>query len=788
VAQSSQTHFAPSSAPRSLISHSAVIQLSPVACAESAKRAGPPILESGQMKSIRNHLPAIYMWLVVAAGTLSCLLAGLNLPFDRLDIYFLLLAVVTVVVGSRVVIHLRQVNLNITVDDTFIFIALLMYGMEAGVLLGAVTGVFSGLRISRKLRTVAFGGASLACAVRLTASILTLMFGSPTKLFDKGVSFAIIGLCLMGLVQYLVHTGLGAIGTALKVNESIWRMWTKNFLWISISYFGGAAGAGFVVSMIGTARLWAFLVALPIVVIVYLSYDRYMREIRASARQAEEAERARAEVEHQRAEQAERHVLELNNYIEEQERISRVLEETKEHFRHAAFHDPLTGLPNRAMFTELLRAEIETAKRNKNHLFAVLFLDLDRFKNVNDSLGHTHGDLLLVAFAERLEKILRPVDTLARFGGDEFAILISGISDATSAIKVAERIQSELSQPFELDRNSTFATASIGIALSSSGYDRSEDILRDADIAMYRAKENGKARYEMFDQDMHTRAVSRLQLESDLRQAVEQKEFCVYYQPIIALETGRLSGFEALVRWNHPRRGVVSPLDFIPVAEETGLIVSIGQWVLEEACRKVREWQLCSPPHRALSLSVNLSARQVAQPDLLDRIKAALEKSRLDPHHLKLEITESVVMDNAEAAALMFKQLRALGVQLSIDDFGTGYSSLSYLHRFPLNYLKIDRSFVMRMTTDNDNAIVKTISTLAQNLGMQVIAEGIETAEQYEQLKSLGCEYGQGFLFSPPLDTDGVLRLLSQTNEHDVVFGFENFSEKDAAVATNYPM
>jgi EAL domain-containing protein (putative c-di-GMP-specific phosphodiesterase class I) len=360
------------------------------------------------------------------------------------------------------------------------------------------------------------------------------------------------------------------------------------------------------------------------------------------------------------------------------------------------------------------------------------------------------------------------VDTLARFGGDEFAILITGMVDATDAVRVAQRIQEELSEPFVLDKNSAFATASIGIALSSSGYDRPEDILRDADIAMYRAKENGKARYELFDHGMHARAVSRLQLESDLRQAIENKEFCVYYQPIVSLETGRLAGFEALVRWNHPRRGLVSPADFIPVAEETGLIVPIGQWVLNEACADVRQWQLDSPSHRSLSLSVNLSARQVAQPDLLDQIKEALATSKLNPHCLKLEITESVVMENAEAAVLMFKQLRSLGVQLSIDDFGTGYSSLSYLHRFPLNYLKIDRSFVSRLTTDNDNAIVRTISTLARNLGMEVIAEGIETEEQHQQLKMLGCEYGQGFLFSRPVHNDGVQHLLAQDARRDL--------------------
>jgi diguanylate cyclase (GGDEF)-like protein len=711
---------------------------------------------------------SVYMWSVVVAGTAAVLYSAYTLPRGIIDGYFLLLMLVTAVIGSRIAIRIPQINVNITVDDTFVFIALLHYGGEAAVIIGALAGICSALRISRKVRTVAFGSAGLACAVFATASVLKLAFGSTTGLLKNEASLALIALCLMGMVQYLVHTGLGATASALKANVSIWHMWSRNFLWISISYFAGAAGAGFIVSSLGTARFWAFLVCIPIIIIVYFSYDRYMREVKASVRHAEEAERARAELEHQRAEQAEKHVLELNNYIAEQERISRVLEETKEHFRHAAFHDSLTGLPNRAMFTELLKAEIESTNRRDPHMFAVLFLDLDRFKNINDSLGHTHGDLLLVAFAERLERTLRPVDTLARFGGDEFAILITGMTDATDAVRVAQRIQDELSEPFVLDKNSAFATASIGIALSSSGYDRPEDILRDADIAMYRAKENGKARYELFDHGMHARAVSRLQLESDLRQAIENKEFCVYYQPIVSLETGRLAGFEALVRWNHPRRGLVSPADFIPVAEETGLIVPIGQWVLNEACAQVRQWQIDSPSHRALSLSVNLSARQVAQPDLLEQIKEALATSKLNPHCLKLEITESVVMENAEAAVLMFKQLRSLGVQLSIDDFGTGYSSLSYLHRFPLNYLKIDRSFVMRLTTDNDNAIVRTISTLARNLGMEVIAEGIETEEQYQQLKMLGCEYGQGFLFSRPVHNEGVQHLLTQDARRDL--------------------
>src|SRR4030095_10932469 len=351
------------------------------------------------MKPNRNNLAGTYMWFVIAAGAASCAYAALQFQAHIIDRYFLLLVISTILIGSRVAIRIHKLNTNITVEDTFVFIALLLYGGPTAILLGAVTGVCSALRISSRFRTVAFASASIAVALTVTSVALRVIFGSTTNLFHHSGSTAMIALCVMGMVQYLTHTAIGAAASALKHNESIWQMWTKNFLWISISYFAGAAGAGLVVGSVGTARFWALLVALPVIVIVYFSYDRYMHEVKASARVAEEAERARAESEHERAEQAERHVLELNNYIAEQERISRVLEETKEHFRHAAFHDSLTGLPNRAMFTQLLQAEIESTKRRSDHLFSVLFLDLDRFKNINDSLGHTHGALLLVAFA-----------------------------------------------------------------------------------------------------------------------------------------------------------------------------------------------------------------------------------------------------------------------------------------------------------------------------------------------------------------------------------------------------
>jgi diguanylate cyclase (GGDEF)-like protein len=735
----------------------------------------------------RKPLINVYMWLVVVAAVITCVWAISSLPFARIDLYLPLLFLATVILGSRVAIRIPRINTNITVDDTFIFLALLLYGSQPAALLAMTGGLAAGLRISSKPRTVLFAGASLNCAMIITAAGLELLFGT-TELLSLSRSNSIIALGVMGLLQYLSHTAIVATANAIKDNQSIWHMWNQNFLWISVTYFAGAAAAGIIAFSLHTAGFYAFLVAIPIIAIVYFSYDRYLREVKTSARQAELAERERAEVERQRAEQAERHVKELNNYIAEQERISRALEETKEHFRHAAFHDSLTGLPNRSMFSELLAAEIESVKLRPEHFFSVLFIDLDRFKNINDSLGHSYGDLLLVAFAERLERILRPVDTLARFGGDEFAILLTSTSSPADALRVADRILEDLTLPFDLNKNSSFTSASIGIALSSSGYDRPEDILRDADTAMYRAKENGKGRYEVFDTDMHARAVSRLRLERDLRQAIDEKQFSVYYQPIISLESAKLAGFEALVRWNHPMEGLVSPADFIPVAEETGLIVQIGQWVLEEACRAVHKWQQSSPRHRNLSLSVNLSGKQVSQPDLLEQVQQALDKSGLEPRFLKLEITESVVMENAEAATAMFKRLRALGVQLSIDDFGTGYSSLSYLHRFPLNYLKIDRSFVSRMTETSDNAeIVKTIVTLAHNLGMQAIAEGVETPDQCEKLRAVGCEFAQGYLFSRPVDRNAVTAMLANEIETEIQLSISEESLHGEVVSV-YPM
>ena len=418
---------------------------------------------------------------------------------------------------------------------------------------------------------------------------------------------------------------------------------------------------------------------------------------------------------------------------------------------HDALHDALTGLPNRALFMDRLEQQLKKSQSQTNHLFAVLFLDLDRFKVVNDSVGHLVGDKLLIEIAHRLEKSISPTDTVARLGGDEFTILLENISSKSEATLVAESIYQTLTFPFYIDGYELFSTASIGIALSSQGYEKPEDMLRDADLTMYSAKERGKACYEVFDCSMRDRALQRLELETDLRRAMERQEFEVYYQPITSLALGTLAGFEALVRWNHPTKGSIKPADFIPVCEETGSIVPLGNWLLKQACQAARNWQLKYPEHPAIKISVNLSPQQF-RVQLIEEVETALAETNLPGKLLKLEITESVLIDNLATVTEIIHSLRKQEIQFSIDDFGTGYSSLSYLHQFPVDTIKIDRSFVSQMQPNGDNAaIVKAIVTLAHMLNMDIIAEGIETTAQLAQLKLLQCEYGQGFFFSKPL-------------------------------------
>jgi diguanylate cyclase (GGDEF)-like protein/PAS domain S-box-containing protein len=801
----------------------------------------------------KQRIVKVYMHVVVAIGVAICIFCATRLPIGRLGVPFLLLALMTIALASRVVINFPRFKSCVSVSDVFIFITLLLFDAEAAILLGAVEALISSLRISKKPLTIAFNAAAMAWSTFLTVIALRLSFGPVGELIrGEYSSRLIVALCLMAFVQYVTNSGLIAIAGALRANKPIWATWKEHYIWTSITYFAGASTAGITVKLIGVVGFYAFMATMPIVAIVYLTYRTYLKNIEASDAQATQAEKHLAELQESeerfrssfdyapigmalvtpsgRMLQVNHSLCEIVGYSEEElvgmnfrdithpddlkdflgyvcqvldgKLLTRQMEKrylhkngqgvwvsasisivrdsqgkplhlvfqiqdvtvrkgAEERLLHDAFHDGLTGLPNRAFFIERLTVAVGNLNESANNSLAVLFLDLDRFKVINDSIGHMIGDQLLVGIARKLQESVRPGDTVARLGGDEFTILLDGIRNRGEALEVAERIQKQVSQPFNLSGYETFTTVSIGIAFSNSNQDRPDDLLRDADTAMYQAKSLGKARYAIFDKTMHARAMSLLQLETDMRRAIDREEFVIHYQPIVSLETGRLSGFEALVRWRHPERGPILPEDFIAVAEETGFILPIGEWVLRQACEQMRRWQELVPLCADLSISINISNRQFAHPELLDNIMQILKATNLDPRSLKLEITESVMMENIEVARGVLKQLQAIGVEFSIDDFGTGYSSLSCLHQLPINTLKIDRSFVRRIGENSENKeIVRTIITLAQSLGMGVIAEGIETKEQLERLRELKCPNGQGYLFSKPIDAETAENLI----------------------------
>jgi diguanylate cyclase (GGDEF)-like protein/PAS domain S-box-containing protein len=435
--------------------------------------------------------------------------------------------------------------------------------------------------------------------------------------------------------------------------------------------------------------------------------------------------------------------------------------ETEEKLLHDALHDALTGLPNRSLFMDRLRQAMAFQERRPEMRFAVLFLDVDRFKNINESLGHAMGDRLLVSVGKRLLKCVRPGDTVARLGGDEFAILLEDYGAAEEPARCAERIQTALAPAHDLGGVEVFSTASIGIAVGVRGYTRPEELLRDADTAMYRAKQLGRARHAVFHPAMHAHARAQLQLETDLYRALERNELRVVFQPVVSLGTGLVAGCEALIEWQHPTRGRIAPADFIPAAEETGLILPIGEWVLRESCKAARTFADRLPRGTPAAVSVNLSARQLLRAELLEQVRSALQQSGLEPHRLRLEVTESVIMENAGPASLLLAQIKALGVHLLLDDFGTGYSSLSYLHNFRFDTLKLDRSFVARIDTSSKHTeIVRTIVSLARALGMEVVAEGVESAAQVAQLQVLHCDYAQGYYFARPMEASQFIELL----------------------------
>lgn len=707
----------------------------------------------------------IFMAALTPFAIATVVWAFMGISVENIDAGVITLAALTVFCSCYLRIQLPRVKIHLTISDGLIILSMLLYGGEIAVLLAVVETAVASLNILRqgvsiKAKTILLNTYFAAVSVFVAAKAVSYVFGSIDLIRERGDYTSFIWLlALMSLSMFLINSILVAVFSSLKKERSFWKVWTENCFSAVLMYLMGAIVAGIVDRALTIEHVNIYVIAAVIGFfgIVYLTFRRFVDDLKKTVEKAKQAER-------ERAEQAEKHVVELQHYVGELERSSEALQESHENFRHAAYHDALTGLPNRNYFMDTLKGLLQQSREDSEMNFAVLFLDLKSFKTINDSLGHSMGDRLIKNVAKRLSGLVREDDMTARFSGDKFGIILSDLLSREEATAFADRLAKRLSEPYTLDGRQVFTSAKIGIAYGNSKYPEAEDILRDADIAMYYAKDN-EENYVIFDQKMHIRAVTRLQLETDLRFAIERNEFELYYQPIISLDTASLSGFEALVRWNHPQRGLVPPNEFIPISESTGLIIPMTVQILQAACSQVVKWQALSRGAEPLSIAVNLSGKHFGHPALVEQINTVISETGIDPSSLKLELTESAVMDNAETAILMLKQIKETGVRISIDDFGTGYSSLSYLHRFPIDLLKVDRSFVSAMEENTENGeIVRTVIALAKALNLKVVAEGIESIHQFHQLRILGCEYGQGYLFSKPLPVADIERLLADNN------------------------
>lgn len=800
---------------------------------------------------------------VLIGGFICFVTAVVRLPVERVNLQFLFLLVFTIGIGSRITIQIPRLKSHIAVSDTFIFLALLLYGGEFAVVLAAVEAFFSSMRFCNKKLTVFFNAMAMALStavVVLVVKVLGLNTETQFHGYDGKLNDFVVVLSVIALTQFLVNTSIASIYDTLKNAMPLWETWKSKYLWTFITYFVGAASAGLLVPISDYVGFGLVLATFPIIFFVYFSYRMYVKNMEMSITQAEQAESHAKILEDQSSalrESEERfrsafnyapigiamvsstgkwlkvnhalctilgysedeflssnfqsmmfqedlgatlvkvHELVSGNtvncqleqrYIHKsghtvwaswsvssasdtrsdrpnlifqiQDITDRKLAEDKLHYE--ATHDALTGLPNRPLFMGKLANALGKARQFRDYKVSVLFIDLDRFKNVNDSLGHLLGDRLLIEISERLRECMRPSDMVARMGGDEFTILIEGRYELKEVTTIAERIQEKFTVPFDLNGHEIYSSASIGILQASEKHLTPEDMMRDADTAMYQAKRAGKARHAVFDEEMHEAVKETLQLETDLRRAVEKEEFTVHYQPIYALATGKIEGFEALARWEHAELGYISTRKFIPLAEEIGLIDSLSTQIIKQACLQVGRLQ----NNPLLSLSVNLSCRQFAQPNLVQKITQILDETGFAPERFKIEITESVFFEHQERAIEMLNELCALGIEIHIDDFGTGYSNLAYLVRLPVSTLKIDRSFISQIGTNTgNNEIVQTIVMLARNLGMKVVAEGVETEYQLEEVKKLACEGAQGYLFARPMRFEDLVEFMSDNSE-----------------------
>ena len=718
-----------------------------------------------KLRILKKHVNIVnlFVWLAIALAIPIAVYSVWQMPYLKLDLTFLAFLIVTVFVGSTFQIQLPRTKIHLSFAEATIFFFLLVYGTEAAVITAALESLYTSVSMRRKninikSQTIALNVSFGVITTFVAGIAATALFGSQLPLMNfESITLLVEVLAVLAGIQFLLNSILVAGFTSLRMEKTFYSVISETCFNALIMYAVGATLAGLMTKAVYNIEPVLLIVTAVVAATAYITYRRYVDDVKVTSAKAEQAER-------ERAEQAEQHIEELQHHIAEQEKTEQALRESREKFRHAAYHDNLTDLPNRNRFNEIVQFQIDKCQHKPEQEFAVLFLDLNRFKTINDSLGHSVGDELILSVGKRLANLTGKSDLVARFSGDEFAIILTDLKNKKYATEFAMLVRNKLALPFTIGGRQIFTSVSIGISFGNSLYKKAEEVLRDVDIAMYHAKESRRP-FEIFDPSMHTRAVTLLQIETDLRHALERDEMLVYYQPIIDLATMKPMGFEALMRWKHPQRGIVPPVEFIPVAEETGLIIPLTLWIMRTACRQAVAWNKYAPANKPLIMSINLSGKHFSQPDLVNQVRAIIEETGINPRSVKLELTESAVMDNAENAIGMFKELRSLGVQLSIDDFGTGYSSLSYLHRFPIDMLKVDRSFVSTMEGGTENGeIVRTVIALAKTLRLNVIAEGIESIHQLHQLRILGCEYGQGYLFSRPVPPDEAEILLKDKN------------------------
>ncbi|MBK7704877.1 MAG: EAL domain-containing protein [Acidobacteria bacterium] len=813
-----------------------------------------------------------YTLSVTMVGVVVCAYAVLSFPFQRAGSESLVLALLSILVGSTVSIGIKRARLSVSVSDVFTILVFLLYGIAPAVLLSAVEAFISSSRHTKDVRLRLFNSAVMPISFFLAFLASRTLVGTSDVLTGSGLGKeALLTTFVVALSHYLVNTVLIAASSAIRSERPVHEVWKEQYRWMIVPFLATGSIALVGASLISAAGFVAFLLVLPIVGVVYFTYLSHHEKLEAVTVQAEQAEthlremteseerfrsafsnapigiglvsqdgnwlqvnealcgifgfseeefrhRSLADLVHpedliqflneigkvvqrkKRMFQAELRYFNRNNieiwtqtsisWLNASENARLICQiqdisarrKAEEKLRHDAFFDSLTDLSNYNYFMLSLSQSL-TRMRETNDGFSVVFVDLDRFKLVNDSLGHRVGDRLLAAVGQRLKKCVPEEAVVARFGSDEFYLLIEGRFEGDDLVSLLDEIQKQINLVYNVSGQEISISSSFGVVNVTPEHKAVDDIMRDADTALHIAKKQGRGRYVIFDDEMRDRALHEVRLEKELGGAIERNEMHLAYQPIMDLETGEISGFEALARWNHPSLGNIPPSDFIPIAEETGQIVKLGAFVLNEACRQLAAWRDRFGRDLNLTMSVNVSPRQLLQPRLMSEVLETIERNRIPANLLKLEITESVIVDNSDVVISILKQLRAMGTTLSLDDFGTGYSSLSYLHRLPIDTLKIDRSFVSQMTTKAESEeIVKTIIVLAKNLELDTVAEGIETAEQLAALSVFGCSLGQGYYFSRPMDVASATDFI-ETRNTNFIAGIADNTACDLAVA-----